>query len=365
MHNSKRISIEQLRSVLKKLKSEAEYLYRYGDITFDKQFLNMPSADQLMLLYIAITEGDRDAKTVAHELKNRANIIFSDIEELRSRLHKEDLKKLNDSQQKNPKNYEKELSKEATERIRAELSKACQKIGCLDIEDAYWVLIPEIYGREALWIEASGNYKGDVKFLFSDHVYYNLEGEELYWLIERMKESLYVLHLHNHPTGNKISPSTEDRSFSEHWKDKDPLFKAGMMKFFIIQENVALEYTKLETQRWLGCLNQNMIEGKEHYTFDNGCKFIGQWLNGKMHGNGKYLFSQRKIYEGDFVNGKAEGKGILYDTKYVYEGDFKNDRFHRQGTITYSNNWFYIGQWNNGMREGYGKEVKKGSVTLK
>lgn len=45
--------------------------------------------------------------------------------------------------------------------------------------------------------------------------------------------------------------------------------------------------------------------GKMNWT--NGNSYDGAWLNGKMHGKGKYTFKDGKINEGDFVNGNFQG----------------------------------------------------------
>jgi MORN repeat len=38
---------------------------------------------------------------------------------------------------------------------------------------------------------------------------------------------------------------------------------------------------------------------------DNGCKYDGVFINGMMHGVGKFLWSDGVEYEGDFVNGEV------------------------------------------------------------
>lgn len=43
---------------------------------------------------------------------------------------------------------------------------------------------------------------------------------------------------------------------------------------------------------------------------DNGCKYDGVFINGMMHGVGKFLWSDGVEYEGDFVNGEVEQNRI-------------------------------------------------------
>ena len=205
MHNGERLGIDHLKVLAKRLKTEAEYLYRYGDITFDKQFLKMHPADRLILLYIALSEGDRDIKAVADKLRLYVNVKFSDIEELQSLISDDDLKRLSVTRNQGEDKIKPDTND--TERIMKELRKACKVMGYLEVEDAYWVIISPDCEKEATWVEASAYHKGNMKLLFSDHVYFNIDEAEQYRLIERMKEGAYILHLHNHPAGNSILPS--------------------------------------------------------------------------------------------------------------------------------------------------------------
>jgi hypothetical protein len=43
----------------------------------------------------------------------------------------------------------------------------------------------------------------------------------------------------------------------------------------------------------------------------DGSHYAGQWLHGRMHGNGKHVLSEDTYYVGNFVNGKRQGKGLL------------------------------------------------------
>jgi len=57
-----------------------------------------------------------------------------------------------------------------------------------------------------------------------------------------------------------------------------------------------------------------------------GDKFEGQWVNGKLQGQGTALYTNGDRYEGLWRDGFAEGKGAVFiraDGKN-YEGDFKN-----------------------------------------
>ena len=89
-------------------------------------------------------------------------------------------------------------------------------------------------------------------------VTYNPKGSERDDLLAAMRRANWVLHVHNHPsTQSKIyislcEPSRNDISFATHWKCVDPQL-GNKMKFFVIQEETALEYALPSRlgERWL------------------------------------------------------------------------------------------------------------------
>jgi S1-C subfamily serine protease len=66
------------------------------------------------------------------------------------------------------------------------------------------------------------------------------------------------------------------------------------------------------------------------YTWADGSKYVGEWKDGKQHGQGTYTFGK----------GKNEGD------KYV--GEHKDHKFHGQGTYTDSYGRKHVGEFKNG-----------------
>ena len=68
-------------------------------------------------------------------------------------------------------------------------------------------------------------------------------------------------------------------------------------------------------------------------------------MNENFHGYGEYYWYNGKVYKGNWVNGKMEGQGTLsYDGKeYVgitsdrYLGEFKNDKKDGFGELKFPN----------------------------
>ena len=92
-------------------------------------------------------------------------------------------------------------------------------------------------------------------------------------------------------------------------------------------------------------LNENINEPNE-----------GNFINGKLEGNGKYIYKNGNYYIGQFKNDKFNGKGILYNKNgnIIYEGDFINGKIEGNGKHFYKNGQYYVGQFKNNKRNGKG-----------
>tara|TARA_B110000908_G_C10081327_1_gene369717 strand:+ start:277 stop:849 length:573 start_codon:yes stop_codon:yes gene_type:complete len=95
------------------------------------------------------------------------------------------------------------------------------------------------------------------------------------------------------------------------------------------------------------------------YTFSSGSKYVGEYKDNKMHGEGTYTWANGDRYDGEFKNGLRHGKGAtIYPNGDRYEGELKNGEKHGNGTYTYSNGSSYVGEFKNGKYNG------KGTTTL-
>ena len=53
------------------------------------------------------------------------------------------------------------------------------------------------------------------------------------------------------------------------------------------------------------------MHGKGVYTWPDGNRYTGEYVNGKKEGWGVYTYSNGKEFEGTWKNGKQEGYGYL------------------------------------------------------
>jgi hypothetical protein len=111
-----------------------------------------------------------------------------------------------------------------------------------------------------------------------------------------------------------------------------------------------LDYLKKEDSSF----NTNKIEIKE---YENGNKYIGQFVNGKREGYGIMYFANGGKYEGNWKKGLAEGKGIeYYQNGDRFEGGYHEDEEHGQGVYYFKNGDRIMGDYINGKKVG--KHIK-------
>lgn len=67
----------------------------------------------------------------------------------------------------------------------------------------------------------------------------------------------------------------------------------------------------------------------------DGDKYIGYFLDGKMHGQGIYYSFYGHVYNGSYINGMRSGHGtISYKNGDKYDGDFLFDKKNGNGILT-------------------------------
>lgn len=122
---------------------------------------------------------------------------------------------------------------------------------------------------------------------------------------------------------------------------------------------------------------------KGTFLFKDGSKYVGQFVNGKRGGQGKFYdktgklifegrFREGKpikksevtkgkkqykvgVYEGEIINGLADGYGVFKMTNgMIYRGIFKEDKAYGYGIMTFPDGSKYEGYFKNDMFNGYG-----------
>ena len=103
----------------------------------------------------------------------------------------------------------------------------------------------------------------------------------------------------------------------------------------------------------------NFVDGKRSgtgtYTWASGDKYIGDWFNGSRKWKGTYIWTSGDKYIGDFVDGTRTGKGTyIWASGDKYVGDFIDGTRTGKGTYTWVGGDKYIGDFVDGKRTGKG-----------
>lgn len=86
--------------------------------------------------------------------------------------------------------------------------------------------------------------------------------------------------------------------------------------------------------------------------------------NNKFNGYGKcYWNNLNEMYEGEWVDGNIHGKGkYYYQNGSTYEGDYNMNKRHGYGQYIWNKTKYYVGGWKDDLQSGEGVYCKEGIV---
>ena len=95
------------------------------------------------------------------------------------------------------------------------------------------------------------------------------------------------------------------------------------------------------------------------YLWENGTKYMGEWKDGKKHGQGTFTYGKGKWegdkYEGEFKVGYRNGQGTYtWSDGDKYVGEFKDDKPNGEGTYTWPDGRKHEGEFKEGIKHGQG-----------
>ena len=161
-----------------------------------------------------------------------------------------------------------------------------------------------------------------------------------------------------------------------------PILVIFLTSFFLAGEALSLPNClgTWSSSSWNNCFGQ-------HIWTDAGAKYIGEWKDGEMHGQGTYYYGENTEWAGDryvgkFRNATRHGQGSYFSAdggKYIgkwkddkvvegietwgkntqwagdrYVGEYMDDQFHGQGTYTYADGEKYVGEFRDHQKNGWG-----------
>ena len=102
-------------------------------------------------------------------------------------------------------------------------------------------------------------------------------------------------------------------------------------------------------EKYSGEWFNDKISGQGTYEFSNGNVYDGMFKNGKNEWSRKLYIYQWKFVQGDPKDGKRHGLGVFtYKNGNKYVGEFLDGNMDGQGTFTYPNGDKRVGVWKDG-----------------
>ena len=133
-------------------------------------------------------------------------------------------------------------------------------------------------------------------------------------------------------------------------------------------------YTWLDGDKYVGDWIDGKFHGKGTYTMSDGDKYVGDWIDDKKTGQGTYTWSNGDEYVGDWIDSKRNGQGTwtnLDGDKFI--GTFQEDKrvsctfFTKSGVNVFTSDWqnesrLYVVSWPQG--DNYSFTRSKGKLNL-
>ena len=116
---------------------------------------------------------------------------------------------------------------------------------------------------------------------------------------------------------------------------------------------------------YVGEFKDGKAHGQGTLKYPNGGEYIGGYKNGKRHGLGTFNMANGDIYVGEFKDSKRNGKGTYtYANGDIYVGEYSNNKKNGQGTHTFIDGVTkYIGEFKDGKSHGYGEYMYENGDT--
>ena len=112
-------------------------------------------------------------------------------------------------------------------------------------------------------------------------------------------------------------------------------------------------------ERYVGPCNSNYnAHGRGKFTFLDGTKYVGDFIDGKKSGHGRIAYANGYVYDGEFLEDAPHGMGTYTTKKGIYEGQLVFGFYQGLGKMTFANGDVYEGKFVKDRIEGAGTLTK-------
>ncbi len=136
----------------------------------------------------------------------------------------------------------------------------------------------------------------------------------------------------------------------------------SFLNLVVVAATLVISPLKADNNSPVGCKEGNCFNGYGKYQYANGNRYVGEFADGKPHGNGILFCSNGNKYLGTWQNSWRQGQGkYIFREGHEYTGSFYRNNFHGKGKMKYANGDTYDGNWQANLPNGKGiYSFKKG-----
>jgi hypothetical protein len=117
-------------------------------------------------------------------------------------------------------------------------------------------------------------------------------------------------------------------------------------------------FTSADGGKYAGEWKNLKRHGQGTFTWADGRKYVGAWKDGKRHGQGTFTSPDGSEYAGEWRNNELHGRGTSHlPDGALYIGDFLEGKKHGKGKYFWLDGSRYEGKFSNGLSHGEGKET--------
>ena len=190
------------------------------------------------------------------------------------------------------------------------------------------------------------NYNQDT-FLLNNKIYNNNNNilieiiQNLQQIINYSKDNIIIKRISDIIIKMNFVINENRKNYELIRNDIAKLFQQMNKNFYQINKN----FNELK-------VNNNININNQEIKYNDGCRYVGQVLNGIREGKGILYYPNGDIYEGEWKNDKKDGKGIYYYNREPwkgdrYEGEWKNGKQEGKGIYYYANGNREMGDYHN------------------
>jgi hypothetical protein len=169
-------------------------------------------------------------------------------------------------------------------------------------------------------------------------------------------ETAPTAEVKNYDTGKITLPQCEGDDETK-WQNCEGTLKASIAgrKYVGVFNDGVFDGGVKDKVRYIGQYKNGAIHGQGTFTYANGDKYVGNSKFGRYHGQGTYTWAYGEEYVGEWEDGFRHGQGTYTwaNGKKKYVGEWKFGKQNGQGTYTYGETK-YVGEWKDGKEHGQG-----------